>query len=173
MWSPELIKGILGRIETLEGRTPATRPVSSRSREAELKIIGKQALPLIVDAWYQGETTLDARPFTILFFWEAWCPHCKRELPRAPAFLEGRDDRLQVIALTKQTRNITDSQVRDFINEHGLRFAVAKERGDAQSQHYGVRGIPAAALLHRGAVIWRGHPSRLHDVLDALMEESR
>ena len=37
---------------------------------------------------------------------------------------------------------------------------MAKESGDA-SKAFGVSGIPAAAVVKDGKVVWRGHPGRL------------
>ena len=42
-------------------------------------------------------------------------------------------------------------------------YPIAKESGDALSKHFGVRGIPAAAMVKDGKVVWRGHPARLTD----------
>ena len=68
-----------------------------------------------------------------------------------------------MIGLTKQTRGVTDEQVTSFIGENKVTYPIAKEQGDSLSQHYGVRGIPAAAVVKDGKVVWRGHPARLTD----------
>ena len=41
-------------------------------------------------------------------------------------------------------------------------YPTAKEKGDL-SEYYGVRGVPAAAVVKGGKVVWRGHPSRIND----------
>jgi hypothetical protein len=69
---------------------------------------------------------------------------------------------LNIVALTKQTRNITDDQVNEFIKTNALDFPVGKEDG-SMSAHFAVSGIPAAAVVKDGKVIWRGHPARLDD----------
>ena len=131
----------------------------------ELAVIGKPASELQVEKWYQGEMS-DLDGTTLLVFWEVWCPHCKREVPK----LNGVADKykakgLNVVGFTKQTRNTTDEQVSSFISENQVTYPIAKEQGDAMSQHYGIRGIPAAAVVKDGKVVWRGHPARINDAM--------
>jgi hypothetical protein len=40
---------------------------------------------------------------------------------------------------------------------------MAKEKDASMSTGFNVTGIPAAALVKEGKVIWRGHPGRLDD----------
>jgi len=35
-----------------------------------------------MDKWFQGKADLSGDKATLLVFWEVWCPHCKKELPR-------------------------------------------------------------------------------------------
>jgi hypothetical protein len=50
----------------------------------------------------------------------------------------------------------------NFCKENGVGYPTAKEKGDI-SEYYGVRGVPAAAVVKGGKVVWRGHPSRIND----------
>ena len=68
-----------------------------------------------------------------------------------------------MIGLTKITRNSTEEQVTAFIKEKDVQYALAKEQGDSMSKRFGVSGIPAAAVVKDGKVVWRGHPARLKD----------
>ena len=43
-----------------------------------------------------------------------------------------------------------------------MTYPTAKENGDL-SKHFNVSGIPAAAVVKGGKVVWRGHPGRLND----------
>ena len=101
---------------------------------------------------------------TMLVFWEEWCPHCKREVPK----IEGMHTKykargLNVVGLTKVTRSSTDEKVTSFMQEKGVTYPVAKEDGDNLSKRFGVRGVPAAAIVQAGKVVWRGHPARISD----------
>ena len=71
---------------------------------------------------------------------------------------------LGIIALTKVTKSSTDEIVETFVKDNKLNFPVGKEpEGGPMSAAYAVSGIPAAALVKDGKVIWRGHPARLTD----------
>ena len=48
-----------------------------------------------------------------------------------------------------------------------LRHAIAKETG-ALAEYFSVKGIPAAAVVKDGRIVWRGHPIRLtSELLDS------
>jgi hypothetical protein len=70
---------------------------------------------------------------------------------------------LKVVGLTKQSRNITDEQVTNFIKEKSVSYPMAKEADGTMSRYYNVSGIPAAAAVVDGKVVWRGHPGRITD----------
>lgn len=144
-------------------RTTATARKASRLR-GELAVVGKVApTDWGIDLWFQGESDVDlaSDKTTVLVFWETWCPHCQREVPKLDALYASlKGDGLQLLGLTKLTKSSTEDKVRDFIKQRGVSYPVAKENGSL-SRHFGVSGIPAAAVVKDGKVIWRGHPSRL------------
>ena len=136
---------------------------------SELAVIGKPApAQFNMEKWIQGEaevTDLAGDRVSVLVFWETWCPHCKKEAPKIEQLhntYKGQD--IQFIGVTKMSRNITDEQMAAFIETHGLTYPIAKEKGD-QSQYFNVSGVPAAAVIKDGKIIWRGHPSRINDNL--------
>ncbi len=135
---------------------------------AELAVIGKDAPgEWGIDDWYQGESDIDlaSGKTTLLVFWEVWCPHCKREVPKLQQIYDDlKGDGLQVVGLTKLSRSATEQGVKDFMNETSVGYPVAKENGSA-SQWFNVSGVPAAAVVKDGKVIWRGHPARLNEAL--------
>ncbi len=164
-------KALLAEIQS---KYAATRAGKAAVRMAtEVNIVGTDAKPIEVQKWFtkeQGKLT-DNR-VTMVVFWEAWCPHCKKEMPLLPAKLEKYKSKgLGIIALTKVTKSATDEMVQQFITDNKLDFPVGKEmEGGSMSAAYAVSGIPAAALVKDGKVIWRGHPARLTDeVLDKLL----
>ncbi len=141
-----------------------TRAARSVSRYIdELAVVGTPAAPIAVSSWMQGQASYADAPVTLLIFFEEWCPHCRRELPS----LAKREDALRargvnVVGLTKITRSSTDEGVRAFLAENAVGFPIGKEDG-AMSLAFKVTGIPAAALVRAGTVIWRGHPAQLTD----------
>jgi len=153
------------RMQTLQREYAGTRTAAAARRlQTELSVFGKPApKDLGIETWFQGEGTADLsgdRP-TLIVFWEVWCPHCRREVPKIEALYEKYRDRgLQVIGLTKLTRSATAEKVQAFIKDNGLAYPIAKENGTA-SRYFQVSGIPAAAFVKDGKVIWRGHPARI------------
>ncbi len=130
----------------------------------EVGLIGSPAGPIEVDKWFQGKGDYSAAPVTLMVFWEVWCPHCKTEMPE----LAGREADLkkkgiQIVAFTKVTKSASDEKVAEFIKEHNIKYPVAKEKEGSMSKAFNVSGIPAAALVKDGKVIWRGHPGRLDE----------
>lgn len=154
------------KLAELNSKYPSTRAARAAQRlNDELAIIGKPAGDLKVEKWFQGNlASLDSGKATLLVFWEVWCPHCKREVPKlTETFNKYNGQGLQMVGLTKMTRDVTEDQVSSFIKDQKVAYPIAKEEGDAMSQHFGVRGIPAAAVVKDGKVVWRGHPARLTD----------
>jgi thiol-disulfide isomerase/thioredoxin len=136
----------------------------AQSLNAELSVVGKAApTDLKVEKWYQGqsEVHIDQGP-TLVVFWEVWCPHCKREVPKLEATYEKYKGKLQVVGLTKITKSSTEEKVQEFITEQKVSYPMAKETGE-MSDYFAVSGIPAAAVIKDGKVVWRGHPGRLTD----------
>ena len=137
----------------------------ARKIERELEVIGKDApAAFAVEKWYTGESKIDLASDTptLLVFWEIWCPHCRREVPKMQETWNKFQGKIQMVGLTKITRSATEEKVTEFISENSITYPTAKENGDL-SKHFNVSGIPAAAVVKGGKIIWRGHPGRLND----------
>lgn len=161
----DVAKAKLAELKEKFGNTRAAK--ASARIESELEIIGRPEAALAVERWYQGaETDIRGGEATLYVFWEVWCPHCKREVPKlSETYTKYNGKGLKMVGLTKQTRDVTDQQVTDFIKETKVNYPIAKEQGDSMSQAYGVRGIPAAAVVKDGKVVWRGHPAKITDAM--------
>ena len=155
----------LAELKSKYSNTTAYR--RARKVERELEVIGKAApSSLEVEKWYTSESAVDFasdKP-TLLVFWEIWCPHCRREVPKLQATWDKYGDKIQMVGLTKITRSATEEKVTEFIAEQKVTYPTAKENGDL-SKHFNVSGIPAAAVVKGGKVVWRGHPGRLSDTM--------
>jgi thiol-disulfide isomerase/thioredoxin len=137
----------------------------ARKLSKELEVIGKSApVAWPIEKWYQGENAVDLNSgTTLLVFWEHWCPHCRREVPKLKETYAALSPQgLQVVGLTKITRSATEEKVLEFIKEEEVNYPMAKETGDL-STHFNVSGIPAAAVVKDGKIVWRGHPARLSE----------
>ena len=156
-------KAKLGEMKKKYSSTTAYR--RARKIEKELEVIGKPAPgSLEVEKWYTSESKIDfaSDSPTLLVFWEIWCPHCRREVPKMQATWDKYKGKIQMVGLTKITRSATEEKVIEFIKDNKVTYPTAKENGDL-SKHFNVSGIPAAAVVKGGKIIWRGHPGRLSD----------
>ena len=136
---------------------------------AELEVIGKKApAEMEIQKWFRGEgeiTSLNGPGTTLVVFWEEWCPHCKREVPNLKTTYDSLHSQgLNILALTQVNKSATDEKVAAFVAQHELPFPVAKEPGKIKS-HFNVSGIPAAAVVKDGVIVWRGHPARLSETI--------
>lgn len=112
------------------------------------------ALP--VDRWY--------RPYkadgtvAVVVFWELWCPHCKREVPKLQAIdaIEG----VQVIGLTRQTKGVKDEDLEAFLAGNNVSYAVG-HADDSLSKRLQIRSVPTAVVVKEGKVVWQGNPAAL------------
>ncbi|HXV76991.1 MAG TPA: redoxin domain-containing protein [Candidatus Polarisedimenticolaceae bacterium] len=137
----------------------------ARRTYQELSVIGKASPETWdIEKWFQGENQVDLnKGTTLLVFWEEWCPHCKREVPKLQSwYTDLKGQGLQIIGLTKLTRSSTEEKVTSFIADNHVDYPMAKETGEL-SRYFNVSGIPAAAVIKDGKVVWRGHPAQLNE----------
>jgi len=129
----------------------------------EIEVIGAPAGDLSSIEWMVDSADLQGDELTMLIFFEEWCPHCKREMPKAEeTFKEFRADGLQVVGITKGSRSGVEAATR-YVDEGNFTFPIGLDETGEVSDRFNVRGIPAAALVDDGRLVWRGHPGRLTD----------
>lgn len=134
----------------------------SKRFRRDISVIGKSAPPALELSWLANKSDIDTQSGTLLIvFWELWCPHCKREVPVLDAlYQEYHPKGLQMVGLTRLSRNISTTKVKDFISAEKVTYPIAKT-GSASSQYFSVSGIPDAVVLHNGKVVWKGNPKAL------------
>ncbi len=147
------------------GRTRAAK--RALKLKHELAVIGKDApKDWGIEKWFQGKDKIDLtskEKTTLVVFWETWCPHCRNEAPKTQDRYDSyQDSGLQVIGVTKINKSATEEKVVEFIAEKDINYPIAKENGSL-TKYFNVSGIPAAALVSKGKIVWRGHPARLND----------
>ena len=151
------------KIAEFEKNFAGTQYVSSVERiKSEVEVVGK-ANPAKwgIEKWYQleKEVNLDADKPTFVVFWEVWCPHCKREVPKIAELKNKFSSKgVQFVGLTKLSRGTQESELLSFLKENNVNYAIGKENGDISS-YYAVSGVPAAVFIKNKKVIWRGHPA--------------
>ena len=143
---------------------PAPAPQDARAKQREIQAAAEQAVVgtrvhALGDQWLQGQA--DVGGTQLVVFFELWCPHCRREVPRLQALHQDLDG-LEVVGLTRLSRGVTEEQLMGFVDEQGLSYAVGRPP-EGLAQKLAIRGIPAAVVLKDGEVVWRGHPARLDD----------
>ena len=155
---------VIADFNRVHAGTPTATWTGSLLREME--VVGKDAPgDWFIEEWYQGESNADLNGsgVTLLLFWESWCPHCRNEVPKFQTIHEtqGRDG-LQVVGVTRLTRDATEESVKSFVRENGVSYPIARESGEL-ANYFNVKGIPAVAVIKGGKIVWRGHPQRLTD----------
>ena len=127
----------------------------------EASVVGEQVADLGTQ-WFHGEpTSVDGTQLVVFF--EVWCPHCRREAPRLQKLADTLGaEGLQVVGLTRMSKGVTEEQLDTFIDENALAYPIGRP-ADGLAQQLKIRGIPAAAVLKDGEVVWRGHPARLSE----------
>jgi thiol-disulfide isomerase/thioredoxin len=157
-------KGVMATLDKTYKNTSAWKSLQRRTAP-EIAVIGRKVTsakvsPEIKDWYVDGQVDLDSG-VTLVVFWEIWCPHCKREMPElVELYNKKSDDGLKILGLTRLTKSSTEEKVRAFVDEHDLNYPVAKESGKV-APLFNVSGIPAAAVVKDGEIVWRGHPNGL------------
>ncbi len=131
---------------------------------AEASLVGTSAPPVLDSGvrWLNGRPDLKADA-QLLVFWEQWCPHCRRELPRVADLSVRFSTEIDVLTYTKMSRGSSEAQVFGFMDEKAISLPVAHDSDGIFSGKFKVRGVPAAAIVKDDTIIWRGHPARLDD----------
>ena len=128
----------------------------------EVEVVGKPSpAKWDIEKWYQNEkdVALDSDKPTLVVFWEVWCPHCKREIPKIVELQKTFGPKgVQFVGLTKLSRGTQESELLSFLKENNVTYAIGKEKGDL-STYFAVTGVPAAVFIKNRKVIWRGHPA--------------
>lgn len=159
------LPGAIVLLDRMTSEYKSTRAAGAASRWlAELRVVGTPVEALGVQRWLHGQGTLE-HTATLLVFWEVWCPHCTREVPKLQeryAALQAQG--IEVVALTSQSRGKTDADVAAFVAEHSLTFPVGVPE-ESFADLLAISGVPAAAVVKGGVVVWRGHPAQITDEL--------
>lgn len=128
----------------------------------DLGTLGTPITELRVEKWLQGSADRTESTVTLVVFWEIWCPHCIREIPKLQQLYETYSDQgLNIVGLTKMTRGATENEVTSFLKKRHIHYPIAKEHNAEMSSLFQIVGVPAAAVLKNGEIIWRGHPGRI------------
>ena len=161
--------GAKAKLKELNSKYGKTRSAARAKRlAAELEVVGKSATSFAgnawADSWFVGDSAdVDLTSgVDLVVFWEVWCPHCRKEVPKLEEMSAKYKGKMDIVGLTRLTRDKSPEEVDAFLKENKVTYPVAKENGKV-AEHFAVSGIPAAALVKDGTIVWRGHPGRLSE----------
>jgi len=89
----------------------------------------------------------------ILNFWASWCPPCKAEMPAfQKASQEFSDTEIQIIAINATSQDSL-SDVREFIEHHGITFPIPLDQTGSVSKDYLVHSLPTTYFIDQFGII--------------------
>lgn len=152
-------RDIVARLVTEYPDTTVGR--SAQGIAGTLALVGADATLDGIQGWVRGEHVLDADKTTLLIFFEAWCPHCQREVPAVQqTWVDLKARGLDVVGVTSFSRNTSQADMDAFLDSAGVAFPVARDDGTL-SQRFGAEGVPHAVIIRNGKIAWLGHPGTL------------
>ncbi|MCA9269150.1 MAG: TlpA family protein disulfide reductase [Planctomycetales bacterium] len=136
------------------------------------ELVGKDATPLEVEAWANGEPLTDGDlkgKVVLLDFWAVWCGPCIATFPHLREWQEEFGDKgLVIIGLTsyynyrwdeaanravRSTDKVApedeQAMLGKFAELHQLHHRFAVQKGRGMSEYYAVSGIPHAVVIDR------------------------
>ena len=86
----------------------------------------------------------------VVSFWATWCGPCRKELPVLEGLQRTVGDRIQVVAVNMETREVFRRAARSM-DDYKLTFA--HDHAKSPSESYGVNGIPHMLIIGRDGKI--------------------
>ncbi|MBN1627294.1 MAG: redoxin domain-containing protein [Deltaproteobacteria bacterium] len=132
--------------------------------------IGEPAPSLEGTHWIKGKAYDFKKQVTIVEFWRTTCGSCRSQIPHLTSLQHTYGDRLSVITVSRDSVE----KLEEYIKANGdqMDFAVGsvtKEVGDTYMS--GVPGVPYAFIINRdGLIVWKGHPSKIDDILSKTID---
>lgn len=94
----------------------------------------------------------DLRGQTVVInFWASWCQPCRQEMPEIVRAWDGRTD--QGFALLAVNLQEAEGPVRGFVDQFGMRFPIAFDRGGEVARTFRTKELPASVFIDREGVI--------------------
>ncbi len=109
----------------------------------------------------QGDLPDLSKGLTVLMFWEVWCPHCQRELPRMDQWwAAGARDEVQAVGITTLSRGVPQGRAEAFLRDNDITMPIGVSDG-LLNVRVGVQGVPVSVVVRDGVILWKGHPAQL------------
>lgn len=85
----------------------------------------------------------------VINFWYPSCPPCRNEMPHFQAVWEGLDGQnIRFLGLFVPKGFDTESEAKEFVDELGLTFDFATDKGAEVAQEYGVEYFPNTFFIN-------------------------
>jgi peroxiredoxin len=132
------------------GTTAVSRPTGL---EPEHSVGAGDVAPTFALETLDGEAfdtkTWRGTPY-IVTFWGSWCGPCKKEMPLLQRASEDHAGDLEVVGVTFQD---AESDSRDFAEEYGIDFTLAKDDGVEVARAFGVVAVPQTFFVDAKGVV--------------------
>lgn len=153
---------VLSKIDSARGKEPAAKPATLApnvpagteppATESDAPGLSADALPdFTVDTVTGGTFHLydevKTHDLVLINLFATWCGPCRMEFPYLEEAWEQERDRVSVIALSVEPTDTADA-LRDFAEDLGLNFPVAREDGTDLSR-FVTEGIPTTLIVDR------------------------
>ncbi|KEK23733.1 thiol-disulfide oxidoreductase ResA [Bacillus gaemokensis] len=105
-----------------------------------------------------------------LNFWGTWCKPCEKEMPYMnELYPKYKEKGVEIIALDADETNIA---VKNFVNQYGLKFPVAIDKGSEVIGTYGVGPLPTTFLIDKeGKVIEKITGTQTKEQMEAYLKK--
>ncbi|MBF6593174.1 MAG: TlpA family protein disulfide reductase [Thermaceae bacterium] len=90
----------------------------------------------------------------LINFWASWCIPCRQEGPTLSAFWQQNRDKVLVLGINTQEKNLSDAL--NFIQQYNLGFPSVEDNGRMYI-NYGTYGVPETFLLDTSGKVLLRH----------------
>lgn len=124
-------------------------------------------------------TTLDGRPMRLselrgsivmIDFWSSWCPPCRSEAPiLAEAYERWSELGVEFVGISIWD---TEGDVRDFVEQHDIKYPNAVDEDGQIAVEFGVRGIPEKFFVNpEGEIVRKINGPNTSQSLDEVLTQ--
>lgn len=121
--------------------------------ETEKVEFGKEAPDFLVTDMNGSKISLSGLQGkgVLLNFWGTWCKPCEKEMPYMnELYASYKSKGIEMIALNADE---TEIAVKNFVNQYGLTFPVAIDKGQEILNTYGVGPLPTTFLIDANGTV--------------------